>query len=157
MLYTPPCETLAIAASQLYPEALAACMVLAHPRAMFHPCTCGLRGVAAAFAAALIGYDDRGDCCLYDHKEEAIVIDYFLSTDMRLRWNTALSLLRCSARLVVTMIYDPFTSKFPGCNGRYSASVAYLFPINHACHACQSMYLSAGARGMATTAWQQVH
>jgi hypothetical protein len=41
----------------------------------------------------LIGYDDRGDCCRDDHKEETIVIDYFLSTDMRLRWNAALTLL----------------------------------------------------------------
>jgi hypothetical protein len=56
---------------------------------VFHPCTCGLRGGAAA----LIGYDDRGDCCRDDHKEETIVIDYFLSTDMRLRWNAALTLL----------------------------------------------------------------
>jgi hypothetical protein len=92
MLYTPPCKTLA-AASRPNPEALAARMVLAHPRMMFHPYTCGLRGGAAAFAAMLIGYDDHGDCCRDDHKEEAIVIDYFLSTDMRLRWNAALTLL----------------------------------------------------------------
>jgi hypothetical protein len=42
---------------------------------------CGLRGGAAAFAAALISYNDRGGCCHDDYKEEAIVIDYFLYTD----------------------------------------------------------------------------
>jgi hypothetical protein len=35
-----------------------------------------------------------------------------------------------SACLVVTTIYDPFTCKFPRCNGRCSASVAYPFPYN---------------------------
>jgi hypothetical protein len=53
-----PCETLAIASSRPNSEALAACMVLAHPRAAFHPCMCGLRRGAAAVATALIGYDD---------------------------------------------------------------------------------------------------
>jgi hypothetical protein len=42
---------------------------------------CGLCGGTTAFAAALIGYDDHGGCCHDDHKEEAIVIDYFLYTD----------------------------------------------------------------------------
>jgi hypothetical protein len=35
---------------------------------------------------------------------------------------------RCSPCLVVTTIYDPFTCKFPGCNGRCSASIAYPSP-----------------------------
>jgi hypothetical protein len=52
--YTSPRETLADTFSRPNSEALAACVVLAHPRVAFHPCTCGLsRGVAA-----LIGYDD---------------------------------------------------------------------------------------------------
>jgi hypothetical protein len=33
------------------------------------------------FATALIGYDDREGCCHDDHKEEVIVIYYFLYTD----------------------------------------------------------------------------
>jgi hypothetical protein len=56
--YTPPCETLAAASSRLNSKALAACVVLAHPRTTFHPCLCGLRRGAVAVAAALIGYDD---------------------------------------------------------------------------------------------------
>jgi hypothetical protein len=53
----PPRETLAAASSQPNSEALLARVVLAHPRAAFHPYTCGLyRGVAVA--VALIGYDD---------------------------------------------------------------------------------------------------
>jgi hypothetical protein len=55
-----PLETLAVAASLLSLEALAVHVVLAHPRAVFHPCTCGFRGGAVAVAATLIGYDDRG-------------------------------------------------------------------------------------------------
>jgi hypothetical protein len=39
-------------------EALAARVVLAHPRKAFHPCTCGLHGGAATVAATLISYDD---------------------------------------------------------------------------------------------------
>jgi hypothetical protein len=58
----PPCETLAAAASRPNPEALVWHMVLAHPRAVFHPCTCGFRGGAAAATAVLIGYDDDGGC-----------------------------------------------------------------------------------------------
>jgi hypothetical protein len=53
MLYTPPRETLVVAASRLNSEALATRVVLAHPRVTFHPCMCGLCGGAAV----LIGYD----------------------------------------------------------------------------------------------------
>jgi hypothetical protein len=66
-----------------------------------------------------------------------------MTTSRRRSWSTTSStpmhyyigsplqlFFRCSARLVLTMIYDPFTCKFPGCNGRYSASVAYLLPYN---------------------------
>jgi hypothetical protein len=56
--YTPPHETLAVASSQPNSEVLVARVVLAHPCGVFHPCMCGLRKVAAAVAAALIGYDD---------------------------------------------------------------------------------------------------
>jgi hypothetical protein len=48
----------ATSSSQPNPETLATSDVLAHPRTMFHPCTCGLRGGAAAVATALISYDD---------------------------------------------------------------------------------------------------
>jgi hypothetical protein len=56
--YTPPRETLPTTSSRPNSEALATCVVLAHLRAAFHPCMCGLRIGAAAVAAALIGYDD---------------------------------------------------------------------------------------------------
>jgi hypothetical protein len=59
--YTSPCETLATTSSRRNYEALAARVVLAHPRVTFHPCMCGRRGVTAAVAAALIGYDDVED------------------------------------------------------------------------------------------------
>jgi hypothetical protein len=52
--------TLAVASSWPNPETLSMCEVLAHPCAVFHPCTCGLRGGATAVAAALICYDDVG-------------------------------------------------------------------------------------------------
>jgi hypothetical protein len=39
-------------------EALAARVVLTHPHAGFHPCTCELHGGAAVIAAALISYDN---------------------------------------------------------------------------------------------------
>jgi hypothetical protein len=56
--YTPPRETLAVASSQLNSEGLAACVVLAHPRVVFHPCMCGLRRGTTTVAAVPIGYDD---------------------------------------------------------------------------------------------------
>jgi hypothetical protein len=77
-----PHETLAAAASWSISEALVARAVLAHPHAAFHPYMCGLRGGAAVFATALISYDDRGGCRHDDHKEEVIVIYYFLYTDV---------------------------------------------------------------------------
>jgi hypothetical protein len=55
--YTPPRETLAATSSRLNSEALAICVVLAHPRVAFHSCTCGLRRDVAAVAGALIDYD----------------------------------------------------------------------------------------------------
>jgi hypothetical protein len=53
----PPRETLAAAASSSNFEALAAYVVLAHPRAAFRSCMCALRGGAATVAATRIGYD----------------------------------------------------------------------------------------------------
>jgi hypothetical protein len=58
MPYTLPRETLAAVASPPTFEALAVHVVLAHPHAAFHPCTCGLCRGAAAVAAPLISYDD---------------------------------------------------------------------------------------------------
>ena len=49
-------KTLASTSSWPNPETLAARVVLAHPRAVFHPCMCVLRGGAAVVAAVLIGY-----------------------------------------------------------------------------------------------------
>jgi hypothetical protein len=40
--------TLATTSSQPNPDTLVVWKVLAHPRAAFHPCTCGLRGGATA-------------------------------------------------------------------------------------------------------------
>jgi hypothetical protein len=56
MPYTPPREILA-AVSQPNSEALPTHVVLAHHRAVFHPCTCGLHRAIAAVDAMLIGYD----------------------------------------------------------------------------------------------------
>jgi hypothetical protein len=55
--YMSPHETLAAAASRPNSEALVARVVLAHPRMVFHPCTCALRGGAVAIVVALIVYD----------------------------------------------------------------------------------------------------
>jgi hypothetical protein len=55
--YTPPYETLAAASSRSNYEALAACVVLAYPHAVFYLCTCGLRR-DDAIAVAVIGYDN---------------------------------------------------------------------------------------------------
>jgi hypothetical protein len=41
----------------------------------------------------LIGYDDRGGCSWKTREPKAIVIDYFLYTDARLRSIAALTLL----------------------------------------------------------------
>jgi hypothetical protein len=54
----PPSEILATTSSRLNSKALAACVVLAHPRVTFHPCTCELHKGVAAVTAALFGYDD---------------------------------------------------------------------------------------------------
>jgi hypothetical protein len=84
-----PCETLATTSSQPNSKSLVARVVLAQPRVTFHPCTCGLcRG-----AAALISYDDVKVATKTIIREEAIMIDYFLYTDARLRWITAPTIL----------------------------------------------------------------
>jgi hypothetical protein len=93
MPYTPPRETLATGACQPNSEALATHVVLAHPCTTFHSCTCGLCGGTATIAAMLIGYDDRGGCSWETREPKAIVIDYFLYTDARLRSIAALTLL----------------------------------------------------------------
>jgi hypothetical protein len=54
----PQYEILAAASSWLNFEVLIVHVVLAHPRAVFHPCTCGLYRDTVAVAAALISYDD---------------------------------------------------------------------------------------------------
>jgi hypothetical protein len=56
--YTPPRKTLATVTSQPNSEALAMCVVLAHPHAVFYPYTCGLCRDAVTVAVALIAYDD---------------------------------------------------------------------------------------------------
>jgi hypothetical protein len=77
----PPRETLVAASSWSNSKALATRVVRAHAHTMFHHCTCGLRGGAAAVAAVMIDYDDRGGCC-WDDNEETIMNDYFLYIDM---------------------------------------------------------------------------
>jgi hypothetical protein len=52
-----PRETLASPTSRSISKALATRVVLAHPRAAFHPCTCGLHGGATTVAVTLIGYN----------------------------------------------------------------------------------------------------
>jgi hypothetical protein len=54
----PSRKILAVASSRPNSEALAMCVVLAHPRVVFHPYICGLRRGATVVAAALIDYDD---------------------------------------------------------------------------------------------------
>jgi hypothetical protein len=78
----PPHETLLTASSRTNSEALAACVVLAHPCVAFHPCTCGLRRGVVVVAAPLIGYE-----------KETIMNYYFLYTDSQLRWIIVLTLL----------------------------------------------------------------
>jgi hypothetical protein len=58
----PTCHhvtTPAVTSSRPNTKTLVACKVLAHQRAMFHSCTCGLCGGAVTIDAALIGYDDE--------------------------------------------------------------------------------------------------
>jgi hypothetical protein len=61
-VYTPighHMKTLATTfSSQPNPKPLVAYKVLGHPRAVFHPCMCGLCVGADVVAAVLIGYDD---------------------------------------------------------------------------------------------------
>jgi hypothetical protein len=105
-------------------------VVLAHPRTMFHLYTCILCGGDAAFAAVW---------------SVTTIVEVAAVTTTRRRWSwlttsstpmrdyigSQLQLFfRCSARLVVATIYDPFTYKFPVCNDRCSARVAYLLPYN---------------------------
>jgi hypothetical protein len=54
----PSPETLTTTSHQPNCEALAVHVVLAHPRAAFHPYKCGLCRGAATVTVALIGYDD---------------------------------------------------------------------------------------------------
>jgi hypothetical protein len=58
-------------------------------------------------------------------REEAIMIDYFLYTDARLRWIARPTLLPLLGASSGNDDLWPFTCTFPGCNGRCSASVAY--------------------------------
>jgi hypothetical protein len=95
---------------------------------VFHPYTCGLRGGAIAVAATLIGYNNRGGCCWEIPESKTIVIDYSSTPTCDYIGSLLQFFFRYSAHLVIMTIYDPFTCKFPGWNGRYSASVAYPFP-----------------------------
>jgi hypothetical protein len=53
-------NTLAATFTRPNSKTLTTCEVLAHPRAVFHPYTCGLCGGIAIDATMLIGYDDLG-------------------------------------------------------------------------------------------------
>jgi hypothetical protein len=123
---TPPRETLAAASCRSNSEAQATRVVLAHPRAAFHPCMCGLRRGVAAIVAALIECDD---------------VEFAAGTTTRSRsWSTTFStstrdcvgsllqlFFRCSACLVV-MIHDLLLTSILGWHCRSSVSVAYPFP-----------------------------
>jgi hypothetical protein len=119
----PPHETLAATSSWPNSEALAARMVLAHSRTMFHPCTCGLRRCAAAVAAAMIDYDN-------------VKVAVETTTSRRWSWSTTSStpthdyigsllqfFFRCSTRLVV-MIHDLLLTNILGWHDISSASIA---------------------------------
>jgi hypothetical protein len=106
---------------------------LAYSRVAFHPYMCKLRRDATMVAAALIGYDD-------------VKVAIGTTTQRRRLWVTTSStptcdyvgsllqlFFRCSARLVVTTIYNPFTCKFSRCNSRYSVNIAYSFPYSTVC------------------------
>jgi hypothetical protein len=110
------------------------CVVLAHPRVVFHPYICGLRRGATVVAAAPIDYND-------------VEVAAGTTTQRRRSWMTTSStptrdyvgsllqlFFRYSVHLVVMTIYDPFTYKFSGCNGRCNASVAYLSPYTSILH-----------------------
>jgi hypothetical protein len=123
MPHKPPHKTLPATASRPNSEALAAHIVLAHPRAAFHPCTCGLhRGTAL-----LIGYDE----VTVPAKTTTRRKGSWLSTSSTLTCDYVGSLLqlflRCLACSVVTVIYEPFTCKFTECNGWCRVSLTYRF------------------------------
>jgi hypothetical protein len=123
MPYTPPRETLAVAASRPNSEALATRVVQAHPRATFHPRMCGLLG---------------GTVVLFDCDNVEVAVG--MTTRRRRSWSTTSStptrdyvgsllqlFFRCSVHLVV-MIHDLLLASILGWHGRSSASVAYPFP-----------------------------
>jgi hypothetical protein len=122
-------ETLAAASSRLNSEALATRVVLAHPCAAFHPCTCGLNGSVVTVAAALIGYDD-------------MEVDVRTTTRRRWSWTTTSTPMRgyvgsllqlffhCSTYLVVT-IHDLLLTSILEWHDRSSASVTYLFSYKY--------------------------
>jgi hypothetical protein len=125
----PQCETLAATSSRLNSESLVARVVLAHPCAAFHPCTCGLRRDVVAVTVALIGCDD-------------VKVATEMITRRRRSWSTICStpmhdyvgsllqlFFRCLARLVVT-IHDLLLASILGWHGRCSACIAYLLPYS---------------------------
>jgi hypothetical protein len=139
--HTPICnhvKTLAATSCRPNPETPATCEVLAHPRAAFHPYTCGLRGVAATVAAALISYDDvrllsrrpQGR----DNRDRLLPVYWRVTTLDRyfnyyiLMCDYVKPLLQLfflySMRLVVT-IHDLLFTSFIRCHGRNSAGIAY--------------------------------
>jgi hypothetical protein len=127
-VYKPPPETLAASSSRPNSEALAACMVLEHPHAAFHPCTCGLHKSVAVVAAVLIGYDHVevvAETTTRRRRSRSTTFSTPMCDNIGLMFQL---FFRCSARLVVRTIYDPFTCKFTRCNGRCNTSVAYPLP-----------------------------
>jgi hypothetical protein len=123
----PSRETLTTTSPWPNCEALAVRMVLADPRAAFHPYKCGLcRGIATV-TVALIGYDD-------------VKTAAEMTTRRRRSWSTTFStptcdyvgsllqlFFRCSPRLVIT-IHDLLLTSILGWHSRCSACVAYPLP-----------------------------
>jgi hypothetical protein len=101
-------------------------MVLALPRAVFHPFTCGLRGGAAAIAATLICYDD-------------VEVAAGTTTGRRRSWistsftptrdyvGSLLQLYFYYSTCLVVTIHDLILASILEWHSRSSASVAYPF------------------------------
>jgi hypothetical protein len=116
----------AASSSQPNVEALTTRVGLAHARAVFHPCTCGLHGGTTTVAVALIGYHDVEVAVgMTTRRRSGMTSSSTLTCDYI---GLLLQLIfHCSMRLVV-MIYNLLLTSMLGWHSRNSVSVAYPFP-----------------------------
>jgi hypothetical protein len=128
--YMPPHETLATTSSWLNSKALAMRMVLAHPRATFHPCTCRLRRGTAAVVATVIGYDDMEVATGMTTRRRWSLLTTSSTSTRDYVGSLLQRFFRYSVCLVV-MIHDLLLASILGWHGRSSASVAY--PFTYSC------------------------